>query len=73
MPRQVRQLEADLERAGFALVRGRGKGSHRVWAHPTGVKATVSGRSGADAHDYQEQEVRDKIREAKRREEEQRR
>ena len=68
MPRKVRQLEADLGRAGFALVKDRGKGSHRWWQHPTGVRVSLSGQAGADAHDYQEKEVRDAIREAKRRE-----
>src|SRR6516165_1132131 len=37
MPRKVRQLIADLERAGF-VNRG-GKGSHRNFAHPRGVDA----------------------------------
>ena len=63
MPRKVRQLMADLERAGF-VNRG-GKGSHRNFVHPKGVRATVSGNSGHDAKPYQEREVRRRIEEAK--------
>ena len=62
MPRKVRQLIADLERAGF-VNRG-GKGSHRNFVHPKGVRATVSGNPGHDAKHYQEREVRRKIEEA---------
>jgi len=58
----VRQLIAELERAGF-VNRG-GKGSHRNFVHPTGVRATVSGNPGNDAKHYQEREVRRKIEEA---------
>lgn len=50
---------ADLERAGF-VNRG-GKGSHRNYIHPRGVRVTLSGQSGADARHYQEKEVRRKI------------
>lgn len=59
MPRKIRQLITDLERAGF-VNRG-GKGSHRNFVHPKGVRATVSGGSGDDAKPYQEKEVRRKI------------
>ncbi len=45
----------DLIRAGF-LDRG-GKGSHRNFSHPSGVRVTLSGRAGDDAKRYQEQEV----------------
>lgn len=56
MPRKVRQLMADLERAGFAN-RG-GKGSHRNYTHPKGHRVTVSGGAGDDAKHYQEREVK---------------
>ena len=56
MPRKVRQLIADLERAGF-MDRG-GKGSHRNFVHPKGHRITVSGKSGDDAKHYQEREVK---------------
>ena len=59
MPRKIRQLIAELERAGF-VNRG-GKGSHRNYVHPKGVRATVSGNPGHDAKPYQEKEVRRKI------------
>ena len=56
MPRKVRQLIADLEKAGF-VNRG-GKGSHRNFSHAKGVRVTISGGTGADAKHYQEREVR---------------
>jgi predicted RNA binding protein YcfA (HicA-like mRNA interferase family) len=57
VPRKVRDLIADLERAGF-LSRG-GKGSHRNYVHPKLRKPiTVSGRPGDDALHYQERAVR---------------
>ena len=59
MPRKLRELIADLERAGF-VNRG-GKGSHRNFSHPRGLRVTLSGQPGADAHRYQEKEVRKKI------------
>jgi len=46
----------DLEHAGFEN-RG-GKGSHRNFAHPKGVRVTVSGQAGDDAKHYQERDVR---------------
>jgi predicted RNA binding protein YcfA (HicA-like mRNA interferase family) len=62
MPRKVRQLIADLERAGF-VNRG-GKGSHRNFVHPKGMRITVSGHPGRDALPYQEREARRRIEEA---------
>ncbi len=59
MPRKVRELIRDLERAGF-VDRG-GKGSHRNLIHPKGVAVTVSGKSGDDARPYQEKQVREAI------------
>ena len=56
MPRKVRQLIADLEKAGF-VNRG-GKGSHRNFTHPRGLCVTVSGQAGEDAKHYQERDVR---------------
>jgi predicted RNA binding protein YcfA (HicA-like mRNA interferase family) len=56
MPRKVRQLIADLEKAGF-VNRG-GKGSHRNFTHAKGVRVTISGGTGADAKHYQERDVR---------------
>ena len=56
MPRKVRQLIADLEQAGF-VNRG-GKGSHRNFTHPKGLRVTLSGGLGDDAKHYQERDVR---------------
>jgi predicted RNA binding protein YcfA (HicA-like mRNA interferase family) len=56
MPRKVRQLIADLEKAGF-VNRG-GKGSHHNFTHPKGWRVTVSGQPGDEAKQYQERDVR---------------
>lgn len=63
MPRKIRDLIRDLERAGF-VNRG-GKGSHRNFEHPNGVHATLSGKPGDDAKRYQEREVEQKIEESR--------
>ena len=63
MPRKIRQLIKDLEKAGFAN-RG-GKGSHRNFLHENGAILTISGKLGDDAKPYQEKIVRQKIEEAK--------
>ena len=58
MPRKIRELVAELERAGW-LHTGGGKGSHRKFAHPRSRrKVVLSGASGADAHPYQEKLVK---------------
>lgn len=64
MPRKIVALVRDLERAGF-VSRG-GKGSHRNYRHPKGVRVTISGSLGDDAKPYQEREVRWKIEETRR-------
>ena len=56
MPRKVRQLISDLEKAGFEN-RG-GKGSHHNFIHPKGGRVTISGRAGDDAKHYQERDVK---------------
>jgi predicted RNA binding protein YcfA (HicA-like mRNA interferase family) len=61
MPRKVRQLIADLAKAGF-VNRG-GKGSHRKFTHPQGVNVVISGGSGDDAKHYQEKDVRQALKE----------
>jgi predicted RNA binding protein YcfA (HicA-like mRNA interferase family) len=55
MPRKVRQLIADLEKVGF-VNRG-GKGSHRNFTHPKGLRVTISGGADDDAKHYQERDV----------------
>ena len=52
MPRKVRELVAELERAGF-VNRG-GKGSHRSYVHPQVTRpVTISGKLRDDARRYQ--------------------
>lgn len=51
-----------LTRAGFEN-RG-GKGSHRNFLHPKGIRVTLSGNPGDDAHPYQEREVGQRIKES---------
>jgi predicted RNA binding protein YcfA (HicA-like mRNA interferase family) len=59
MPRKIRQLIKELEKAGF-VNRG-GKGNHRNFIHPKGIAMTISGNIGDDAKHYQEKEVALKI------------
>lgn len=57
MPPKIRELVAELERAGF-VNRG-GRGNHRNFVHPDVVKPiTISGRLGDDARQYQIRAVR---------------
>jgi predicted RNA binding protein YcfA (HicA-like mRNA interferase family) len=58
MPRKIRQLKADLRRAGVLLVSQ--EGSHTKWKHPLLPASMVilSGHDGDDAKPYQEREVR---------------
>ncbi len=57
MPRKVRELKADLRRAGFRVRPG--KGSHSVWKHRlVPERVTLSGADGDDAKPYQERDVR---------------
>ena len=61
MPRKIRELIKDLEKAGF-INRG-GKGSHRNYLHPSGVVLTISGKPGDDAKPYQAKLVKQKLQE----------
>jgi predicted RNA binding protein YcfA (HicA-like mRNA interferase family) len=64
MPRKIRELIRDLERAGFTN-RG-GKGSHRNFKHPNVVRSVVlAGKDGDDVKDYQERAVKRAIEESK--------
>jgi predicted RNA binding protein YcfA (HicA-like mRNA interferase family) len=62
VPRKIRDLIRELERAGF-VNRG-GRGSHRNFEHSLGPRVTISGQEGDDAKPYQEREVRRAIDEA---------
>ena len=65
MPPKIRELVAELERAGF-VDRG-GRGDHRNFVHPHVVKpVTISGRLGDDARPYQVRAVRRAIGELQR-------
>lgn len=63
MPRKIRELISDIEKAGF-INRG-GKGSHRNFKHPKGTKVTLSGQLRDDAKYYQEKAVQLALKEAK--------
>lgn len=61
MPKKIRELNAQLRRAGFDLRAG--KGSHSVWSHPKIAESlTISGNDGSDAKPYQENQVAEFIR-----------
>jgi predicted RNA binding protein YcfA (HicA-like mRNA interferase family) len=63
VPPKIRELIADLERAGF--VNDGGKGSHRNFRHPgTQKRATISGKLGNDAKPYQIKQVKAAIEES---------
>ncbi len=48
MPRKVRELKADLRRAG--CIERSGKGSHTVWQHPlVTMRLVLAGGDGDDA------------------------
>ena len=65
MPRKLRQLRADLRRAGWNVVRQ--TGSHQIWKHPLlqSVEVNIAGQDGSDAHQYQERDVREALRQAR--------
>ena len=64
VPPKVKELVADLARAGF-VDRG-GKGSHRNFIHPTVAKPiTISGALGDDAKHYQIRAVLRAVEESK--------
>jgi len=65
MPPKIRELIAELERAGF-IDRG-GKGDHRNFVHPRVARpVTISGNPGDDAKHYQVRAVRLALEELKR-------
>jgi predicted RNA binding protein YcfA (HicA-like mRNA interferase family) len=63
MPRKIRQLKADLRKAGANQVLQ--EGSHTKWKHPLIPTSTLilSGHDGDDAKPYQEKAVRNLLRE----------
>jgi predicted RNA binding protein YcfA (HicA-like mRNA interferase family) len=63
VPRKIRQLIKDLEKAGFEFVPG--KGSHRKFVHSKAVVVVISGQLGDDARRYQEKAVAEAVRKSK--------
>lgn len=65
MPRKLRELRADLRRAGWTI--DRQKGSHQTWTHPlvADFVVTLAGKDGADAIQYQERDVREALERAR--------
>jgi predicted RNA binding protein YcfA (HicA-like mRNA interferase family) len=66
VPRKIRELKADLRRAGFALLPRQGKGSHTKWKHPLlADPVLIAGHDGDDVQQYQERIVLGAIRDAR--------
>ncbi len=67
MPPKIRQLKAELSRAGF--ISRSAKGSHVYWEHSnySDLYITISGHDGDDAQKYQERDVRKLLKEAMKR------
>ena len=64
MPRKIRELIANLKKAGFYEILGAGKEAHRKYTHEEYPGAvTVSGKLGDDAKSYQEKQVKQAIKE----------
>lgn len=60
MPKKIRELKAQLSKAGFILLPKRGKASHSRWKHPLlPYLITLSGNDGDDAQRYQEKDAAD--------------
>lgn len=59
MPRKIRQLKADLRKAGARSVRERG--DHETWKHDSvpDYYVELAGNDGDDAKPYQEKQVRE--------------
>ena len=64
MVRKIRELKASLSKASF--IDRSSKGSHTAWSHPLlAYSVTLSGKDGSDAKHYQEQDVRNALRDLK--------
>ena len=65
MPKKIRELKSILKKAGFTLLKDRGKGSHTVWEHPNVEQNVIlSGKDSKDAQKYQEKRVQEAVEEA---------
>ncbi len=57
MPRKIREVKAERQRAGCS--QRPGKGSHTIWQHPfMANKIVLSGGDGDGAKPYQERKLR---------------
>ncbi len=57
MPREIRQLKAELRKAGFT--HDHTTGDHAIWRHPlVPGHVNIAGADGDDAQQYQEKAVR---------------
>ena len=67
MPPKIRQLKAELAKAGF--ISRAAKGSHTYWEHPKypDLYITISGHNGDDAQKYQERDVKKLLKEVEKR------
>ena len=63
MPRKIRELAAELQRAGLRILPKRRRGSHRMYERPDAphVGVTLAGNSADDAAPYKEKQVPDAI------------
>jgi predicted RNA binding protein YcfA (HicA-like mRNA interferase family) len=61
VPRKIRELVSELEKAGFRKISG-GKGSHRKFVHEKFQGfVLISGQEGGDAQPCQEKQVRNAL------------
>ncbi|MBD2018776.1 type II toxin-antitoxin system HicA family toxin [Leptolyngbya sp. FACHB-36] len=59
MPKKVRELKQAIAKAGYTLLKKRGKGSHTFWVHSSLPEdpLVIPGNDGEDAPRYLEKEV----------------
>jgi hypothetical protein len=62
MPRKLRELRSELKRNSWRI--DRQTGSHQIWEHPLvpNTEINLAGSDGADAHGYQERDVKNGVR-----------
>ena len=64
MPKKIRELKQMLSKFGF--IERPGKGSHTNWTHPDyRGRVTIAGKDGSDAKRYLEKEVKQAIKQVK--------
>ena len=65
MPKKIRELKSILKKAGFTLLKDRGKGSHTVWEHPNVEKNVILSGKDSNAQKDREKRVEEAVEEAK--------